>query len=280
MACRHVRAFWARAVRDAVEVRRLELSEVFCGLREVHLAQVVRVHRLGPVLAATERTKGGVDHTPVEVAHEGLRDAIESALLAHKHDSVAVGVKVVLELTGGASRHEKKAVILEVHLAPVWEAAAPVAHVVVLEQAGADDIMGRLCDAHGALEHASRDGAAAERKEGFDVTHVLRLHPACVDAAHGEVARSNGTLDHAVNRTYNVAPRAGVPHHRRRRVLGTEDSDELVLGDEVDVGDVVHALGHGVRALNVETNVPLPSAPVGDIGQQTPLLQCRQRGVG
>ena len=186
----------------------------------------------------------------------------------------------MLELAGVASWHEEKAVILEVHLATIWETATPVAHAVVLEQAGADDVVRRLLDAHCALEHASRNSAATEWKECLDISHVLRLHAARVDAAHGEVARANGTLDHAINRAYNVAPRAGVPHQCRGRTLHAEDGDELALGDKVDVSDVVHALGHGVRAPNVESDVPLPPAPIGDVGQQAPLLQCRHRRIG
>ena len=132
------------------------------GLGEGLLAEQVGVQRFGPVFATAKRAEGDVYKSPGAVSAHLRRNAIEAPPLAHEHDSVAVRVEVMRGLSVAAVGHEEEAVVLEVHLAPVRETAAPVAHAIVLEKAGADDVVGRLFDAHGALEHAPFDGSTAK----------------------------------------------------------------------------------------------------------------------
>ena len=59
------------------------------------------------MLASAQGTKLSLDHVPVIVAHERPRGyPIKSTMLAYEHNSVAIGVEVVLALPGLAPWHE------------------------------------------------------------------------------------------------------------------------------------------------------------------------------
>ena len=90
------------------------------------------------MLAAADRGRNTASrHVPIVVAHERLRwNAVKPTTLAHEHDPVAIGVEVVLGLTGTAPWHEQKPMVLLVHLSSVPKASTPVAHAVVLHRLG------------------------------------------------------------------------------------------------------------------------------------------------
>jgi hypothetical protein len=107
------------AVRHAVLVGLSQLAHVLLGTPEIHLAEHVGMHRLGPVLPATKRAIGRVDRPSAMVARHECRRAVEAALLPFEYDAVAFSVKVVRSLIGSQVGHEKKSMVLEIHLAPV-----------------------------------------------------------------------------------------------------------------------------------------------------------------
>ena len=49
--------------------------------------------------------------------------------------------KVMRSLSNGATRHEKKSMILKVNLVTIEEHTAPIAHAVVLKEASANDVV-------------------------------------------------------------------------------------------------------------------------------------------
>ena len=67
--------------------------------------------------------------------HLGMASRSAQIPVARGFDTVAIGVEVVPALPSLAPWHEEKAVILQVHCAPITEASAPVADAVVLESA-------------------------------------------------------------------------------------------------------------------------------------------------
>ena len=77
---------------------------------------------------------------------------VEAALVADKHDGVTIGIKVVRGLPSGATRHEKKPMILKVNLVTIEEHTAPIAHAVVLKETSTNDVMWRLLNTHRAFE--------------------------------------------------------------------------------------------------------------------------------
>ena len=138
----------------------LHAREVFLGQSESVASKLVGEQGGAPVRPLGEGARLHVHQTPAPIHDLLALHSIEALAATHEHDAVGFVVEVVVSLPGRTVRHQQETVVLEVHLMPVEEGAAPIAESLGLEEPRADDVVRRLRDADGVLA-PMRDGNSA-----------------------------------------------------------------------------------------------------------------------